>query len=207
MELARKNGFPIHLPILLGSGLLASGFFFYVYYNYLGKSKQTPKKTLFQVPTYSLNFSPNEHNSISISLNNILIKKEDKEMKMIDSMIPYFEKLLKQSNCFFLVEVENDNEETEIRNLLSTSGLYKVGLNEIKVLFCSSAEGRAHMVKQIGTKLHIDANLEVHQRLSTPRLGPCLLYINTNDAKIAEEYEWDCRYLHVHRSLSHFVKI
>jgi hypothetical protein len=135
-----------------------------------------------------------------------LIKKENNEVKIIEAVLPSVEKLLKQSNCcYFLVEVENDNEETYIRNLLSTSGLYNVGLDEIKVLFCSSPEGRAHMVKQIGTKLHIDANLEVHQRLSTPRLGPILLYIT--DDKLAEEYEWDCRHLHYHSSLTDFVKI
>lgn len=70
MELVRKS-FSINFPVLIGSSFLASGFFFYFYCKYLGKSKQIPKKPLFKVPTYSLNFSPREHNSISITLNNV----------------------------------------------------------------------------------------------------------------------------------------
>jgi len=82
-----------------------------------------------------------------------------------DSELSGLSKLCQRSDVYLITEVNSDEQEEYFKNLLRSSCLIQAGLDPLKILFCSSQEGRRHMVRQLEPALHIDANEEVATNL------------------------------------------
>lgn len=72
--------------------------------------------------------------------------------------VPFLQKLLYSSvyDVYLITEVTSVAEQDHVLELLRSAGLEEAGLDMRKVLFCSSAEGRAHMVRHLEPSLHVD---------------------------------------------------
>jgi len=102
-------------------------------------------------------------------------------------------RLASNSDCYLIMEVASDEQEAEVRHLLDSTNLYSSGLNPLKVLFCSTTIGRAHMVKQLGVEMHIDTSIDVLEELCRPRPWvDKLVHIKTGeDSRMNGVYEVD----------------
>jgi len=67
--------------------------------------------------------------------------------------------LVSRNDVYFVTRVESDQEEETVRELLEVAGLYDAGLNRVKVLFCSSNEGKCHMIRQLEPSVYIDCDI------------------------------------------------
>jgi len=122
----------------------------------------TPKYDLFGKGSLSIqrNVFPDR---ISCSTLEILFKRANSGEWVLgpSSTMDMFKKLVSQSDVYLITQVISDDEENHFTQLINKSGLIENGLNPYKVLFCSTTEGRRHMVRQLSTDLHIDTHPNV----------------------------------------------
>ncbi|KAI8915449.1 hypothetical protein DFJ77DRAFT_430349, partial [Powellomyces hirtus] len=86
-----------------------------------------------------------------------------------ESALPYLQHLVSHSKPRFQIHlitvVSSDEEEAQIRSLLASTTLYADGLDERRVLYCATEEGKAHLVRHIEPHVHVDENDDVIERL------------------------------------------
>ncbi|KAJ3184585.1 hypothetical protein HDU87_003986 [Geranomyces variabilis] len=112
---------------------------------------------------------------VTISMKNIIVWNPSPDPAtpnhaFRESALPYLQSLVKSQNpriqIHLITVVSSDEEEAQIRELLKASGLYADGLDERRVLFCGTEEGKAHLVRHIEPAVHVDQNDEVIERLA-----------------------------------------
>jgi hypothetical protein len=82
-------------------------------------------------------------------------------------VVQYLQSLLDHHYDIYLISVVSSTEEEEnIRSLIQVSGWLKHGLDSSKILFCSTEQGKVHMVRHVDPSLHMDWNPEVLIELS-----------------------------------------
>jgi len=120
---------------------------------------------------------------VSCSGRNVLFFASGKRYELAkEDSVQTIEKLAAKSDLYLITEVCCDEQEEEIRKLLEKTSLYASGLDPIKVLFCSTPIGRAHMIKQLDVDLHIDSNYDVLDELCRPkRWVERLVHVGTKD--------------------------
>uniref|UniRef100_A0A6B2LPJ0 Uncharacterized protein n=1 Tax=Arcella intermedia TaxID=1963864 RepID=A0A6B2LPJ0_9EUKA len=96
---------------------------------------------------------------------------EGRSIQLVSELVSY-------SDVYLICQVDTDEEENLFRELIRSTELVNLGFDERKILFCSSPEGRKHMVRQLSPDLHIDTNSGVIKYLQ-PVL-PELIYITPN---------------------------
>eukprot|EP01126_Amoeba_proteus_P042706 TRINITY_DN4652_c0_g1_i15.p1 TRINITY_DN4652_c0_g1~~TRINITY_DN4652_c0_g1_i15.p1 ORF type:complete len:150 (+),score=26.97 TRINITY_DN4652_c0_g1_i15:242-691(+) len=79
------------------------------------------------------------------------------------------QRLISRYDCYLITEVSSDKEEKELYQILKDNLSKCDGFNPIKLLFCSSAIGRVHMVKHLSVDMHIDCNRDVLRELAYPK--------------------------------------
>ncbi|KAJ3149545.1 hypothetical protein HDU89_003596 [Geranomyces variabilis] len=112
---------------------------------------------------------------VTISMKNIIVWNPSPDPAtpnhaFRESALPYLQSLVKSQNpriqIHLITVVSSDEEEAQIRELLKASGLYADGLDERRVLFCGTEEGKAHLVRHIEPAVHVDQDDEVIERLA-----------------------------------------
>lgn len=63
------------------------------------------------------------------------------------NVIPALGKLVKQYDVYFIIRVDDDDTEQQIQKQINASGLFKEGLNPVKVIFCETVIGRVSAVR------------------------------------------------------------
>jgi hypothetical protein len=78
-----------------------------------------------------------------------------------ESAIQFLKRLLKDGWKLYLVSiVKSDEQQESIKGLLQDSNLQKLGLQEHRVLYCSTSEGMVSIVRHIQPSIHLDTNIE-----------------------------------------------
>ncbi|KAJ3322759.1 hypothetical protein HDU76_013808 [Blyttiomyces sp. JEL0837] len=79
-----------------------------------------------------------------------------------ESALPYLQQLSQSPRYIIhlIAVVSSDAEESQITNLLSSSGLFDMGLDHRRVIFCESEEGKRHIVRHLEPFTHVDSNDE-----------------------------------------------
>lgn len=70
--------------------------------------------------------------------------------------VGYLKRFAKVADLYFIVWVESDGGEGEVRDALREAGVFGAGLDERKVVFCETEGGRVSVVRQLEPQLHID---------------------------------------------------
>eukprot|EP00871_Galdieria_phlegrea_P004793 jgi/Galph1/5314/GphlegSOOS_G3967.1 len=78
---------------------------------------------------------------------------------------------------FLIIRVKTDEDEENVRKALQVSGLFSMGLNPAKVLFCETLQGTVATVRQMEPQLHIDSDAKVLSELE--RFIHRLVYIGS----------------------------
>ncbi|KAJ3075190.1 hypothetical protein HDU98_008916 [Podochytrium sp. JEL0797] len=60
-----------------------------------------------------------------------------------------------------IATVSSKEQENQIMHLFDTNGLFSKGLDERRVLFCDTIQGRVHLVKHLNALVHVDDNDQV----------------------------------------------
>lgn len=68
-------------------------------------------------------------------------------------------------DLYIIARVTSDEMETSVRKALRNAGAFEAGVDERKVLFCETQQGRVSMVRQIEPHLHIDNSTAVASAL------------------------------------------
>lgn len=76
-----------------------------------------------------------------------------------------FLRLCGSSELFTIAQADSDAREAEVRAVLESIGAFGAGLKPHRVMFSSSLEGRASMVRQLQPALHLDAAKSVTDAL------------------------------------------
>eukprot|EP00070_Physeter_catodon_P046668 XP_028353562.1 uncharacterized protein LOC114487492 [Physeter catodon] len=94
----------------------------------------------------------------SICLNDILLKRKDGDKLCLEeSAVQPFLSLCSWSRLYVFVQVKDDEEE-HVMNELERIQAFDRGLLRHRVMFCSTMEGRASMVRQLQPLTHVDAD-------------------------------------------------
>ncbi|KAI9331761.1 hypothetical protein BDR26DRAFT_870006 [Obelidium mucronatum] len=101
---------------------------------------------------------------ISISINNIIMwnpspSPEDPNYAFYPESLKFLSALLSsplRPTVHLICTVISDQQKTQILELLSSNGLFSKGLDQRRVLFCATIQGRIHVVKQLGVLVHVD---------------------------------------------------
>ncbi|KAJ3183722.1 hypothetical protein HDU85_002151 [Gaertneriomyces sp. JEL0708] len=85
-----------------------------------------------------------------------------------ESALPFMHSLVSSGlyEVYLIAVVNSDLEERQIQRLLHSSGLYASGLDPRRVLFCSTEEGKGHIVRHIEPRIHVESNDTVIRKLS-----------------------------------------
>ncbi|EPT27633.1 putative transmembrane protein [Toxoplasma gondii TgCatPRC2] len=96
----------------------------------------------------------------SICLNEILLKKsaDGDKFVTVDAAIDPFLSLCSWSKLFVFVQVNTDEEEQQVLDELEKLQAFERGLQRHRVMFSSTRNGRASMVRQLQPLTHIDAD-------------------------------------------------
>jgi hypothetical protein len=81
-----------------------------------------------------------------------------------EGIVPWLRHLLQKYpvELTLLSHVHSPLEESQIKDLFFKSGLYELGLDPRRVLFCDSEEGLYHMIRHLEPSIHLDSD---HGRL------------------------------------------
>ncbi|KAJ3072654.1 hypothetical protein HDU98_003177 [Podochytrium sp. JEL0797] len=60
-----------------------------------------------------------------------------------------------------IATVSSKEQEDQIMHLLDSNALFSKGLDERRVLFCDTVQGRVHLVKHLGSLVHVDDDDQV----------------------------------------------
>lgn len=88
-------------------------------------------------------------------------KNEDTRFDIVPNAKSILQQLAKNCNLYLITQCQHDSTEEGLLHLLKKLGLFDQGLNPLQVLFCSTAMGKAHIARQLGSKLHVDSDLAV----------------------------------------------
>ncbi|CXI39135.1 conserved Plasmodium protein, unknown function [Plasmodium berghei] len=124
----------------------------------------------------------NEYNKpiISLCLNDIVLKIIGDNAQIIENVIEPLRKLCSISELFVVAQISNDAQETNIINLLKKIGLFNTGLKEHRLMFCSTSNGRASMIRQLRPLTHVDNDETVIKTLTGKIPNLVKIYGNTN---------------------------
>ncbi|KAH7443255.1 hypothetical protein KP509_02G027400 [Ceratopteris richardii] len=74
--------------------------------------------------------------------------------------------LARACDLYLMTRLLDDESEANVLAALENAGLFSVGLNRNKVLFCSTEAGRSSFVRQLEPDWHVDTSLETISQLS-----------------------------------------
>ncbi|KEG02406.1 conserved Plasmodium protein, unknown function [Plasmodium vinckei vinckei] len=117
---------------------------------------------------------------ISLCLNDIVLKIIGNNAHIIENVIEPLTQLCSISEVFVVAQVSNDTQETNIINLLKKTGLFDKGLKEHRLMFCSTSNGRASMIRQLRPLTHVDNDETVIKTLTGKIPNLVQIYGNTN---------------------------
>lgn len=88
--------------------------------------------------------------------------------------------LTRQADVYLITRCAEDDPATyeAVHTLLEQHGLFDAGFNRNKHLSCSTVIGKAHIARQLESKIHVDADEEVINHLQ--RFTPHLMLINSS---------------------------
>jgi hypothetical protein len=75
--------------------------------------------------------------------------------------VPYVRRFAKMCDLYVVSRVRDDAMEGEVRTALREAGVFAAGMDERKVLFCETADGRVSVVRQLEPHLHIDRRADI----------------------------------------------
>jgi hypothetical protein len=128
---------------------------------------------------------------VTISAPGVLLDQTTpEELQDSATLRPGVEELLKEvascADVYVIAHVEDDVGQAAVQGVMDAAGLVgaKVGcIKQHKILFCSTAEGKISMVRQLEPDLHIDAAAPTVQELK--RFMPQLLHVTCGGAMAA----------------------
>ncbi|KAI8820418.1 uncharacterized protein EV422DRAFT_69684 [Fimicolochytrium jonesii] len=85
-----------------------------------------------------------------------------------ESALPFLTSLVSnpRNQIHLIMVVTSDEEEAQVRSLLLSSNLYNLGLDPRRVVFCSTEEGKGHIVRHIEPSVHVESNDDVITKLA-----------------------------------------
>eukprot|EP00188_Purpureofilum_apyrenoidigerum_P001934 Plantae.Rhodophyta-Purpureofilum_apyrenoidigerum.ctg21166.p2 GENE.Plantae.Rhodophyta-Purpureofilum_apyrenoidigerum.ctg21166~~Plantae.Rhodophyta-Purpureofilum_apyrenoidigerum.ctg21166.p2 ORF type:complete len:251 (+),score=24.65 Plantae.Rhodophyta-Purpureofilum_apyrenoidigerum.ctg21166:470-1222(+) len=85
---------------------------------------------------------------------------------------PWLTKMSRLFDLYIIICVDSDETEELVRKLLCSSEIIEAGFNPVKLVFTSTAAGRASCVRQLDPRVHIDSQADVVYNLQRfiPRL-------------------------------------
>ncbi|KAJ3192676.1 hypothetical protein HK101_006159 [Irineochytrium annulatum] len=122
------------------------------------------------------------HVPITIALRNVILWNPSPDpgspnFAFIEGALPFLQSIAMSSRCIvhLIALVSSDREQEQIKELLTSSGLFRAGLDRRRVLFCESDEGKFHIVRHIDPHTHVDADDECIRKLHPflPRIIRC----------------------------------
>jgi hypothetical protein len=75
--------------------------------------------------------------------------------------LPYLKRFAKMCDMYVIARVAEDGVEDEVRGALRDAGVFEAGMDERKVLFCETIDGRVSVVRQLEPHLHIDPRADI----------------------------------------------
>lgn len=127
--------------------------------------------------------SKNSKPVISLFLNDIVIKLNDDNALLIESSIEAFYKLCVISELFVIAQISNDTQERNIIELFKSLDIFNKGLKKHRLMFCSTAIGRASMIRQLSPLTHVDNDETVIKTLTgkIPNLVQIYAHLSASD--------------------------
>ncbi|VWU49479.1 conserved protein, unknown function [Hepatocystis sp. ex Piliocolobus tephrosceles] len=154
-------------------------FMFYIFYFRLFKRRYGSNGENYRRKANNKNI--NAKPIISLCLNDIVLKISDTKIKIVDNVIEPFTKLCSISEFFVIAQVSNDTQEKNVIEFFKTSGLFEKGLKEHRIMFCSTSNGRASMVRQLHPFTHVDNDENVIKILTGKIPNVVQIYENLNN--------------------------
>jgi len=112
---------------------------------------------------------------VSCSTKGVLLEfdPDTRKPRVIEGALPLLVQLACHADLYLITQCNDDQEERAVRHFLLKCRIFEAGLNPAKALFCDSMMGKVHMVRQLGSYMHLDGDEEVVQalHLHVPRLG------------------------------------
>ncbi|CRG96528.1 conserved Plasmodium protein, unknown function [Plasmodium gallinaceum] len=120
---------------------------------------------------------------ISLCLNDIVLKINDDNVYIIENSLEAFNKLCLISELFVIAQISNDVQEKNIIELFKSLNIFNKGLKEHRLMFCTTSNGRASMIRQLSPLTHVDNDETVIKTLTgkIPNLVQIYGNLNTND--------------------------
>jgi hypothetical protein len=99
----------------------------------------------------------------------LLLRRDDKSFSLITPAIESLRAVAPMNDIYLITKVQNDEEESQVMQLLTDQNLsinplvtFKAVVNSHKtkkLLFCETDEGRAHVTRQLEAHVHVDSIL------------------------------------------------
>ncbi|PHJ19238.1 transmembrane protein [Cystoisospora suis] len=94
-----------------------------------------------------------------VSMSQVVLQRGDGNKFCIkEPSVGSFLSLCSWSKLYVFVQVKDDEEEHQVMHLLERIKAFDHGLQRYRVMFSSTREGRASMVRQLQPLTHIDAD-------------------------------------------------
>ncbi|SBS84122.1 conserved Plasmodium protein, unknown function [Plasmodium ovale wallikeri] len=176
-ENVEDKNISIFQPILL-VGMI---FMFYIFYFRIFKRRYDVNNENYRRKINNKNISGKP--IISLCLNDIVVKITGNNVNIIESAIEPFNKLSLISELFVIAQVSNDTQEKNIIDLFKRVGLFDKGFKEHRLMFSTTANGRASMIRQLCPLTHVDIDETVIKTLTgkIPNLVQIYGNLNTTD--------------------------
>eukprot|EP00929_Paragymnodinium_shiwhaense_P116431 TRINITY_DN85988_c0_g1_i1.p1 TRINITY_DN85988_c0_g1~~TRINITY_DN85988_c0_g1_i1.p1 ORF type:complete len:228 (-),score=48.67 TRINITY_DN85988_c0_g1_i1:132-728(-) len=97
--------------------------------------------------------------TVCVSLDGTLFRKEDGVI-IDEAIIPFLE-LCAGNEVFAIALAKDDAREEEVKLALEAVGMFEAGLRRHRLMFCSSSEGCASMVRQLQPSMHFEGTQSV----------------------------------------------
>eukprot|EP00439_Symbiodinium_sp_Y106_P054811 s5239_g7.t1 len=97
---------------------------------------------------------------VSVSLDGLLLALQDN-----GTAVANFLELCQSCEVFPIALADSDAKEEEVSQSLEAFGAFATGLRRHRLMFSSTCEGRASMVRQLQPELHLEAAPEVAEAL------------------------------------------
>eukprot|EP00405_Crypthecodinium_cohnii_P007415 CAMPEP_0206424934 /NCGR_PEP_ID=MMETSP0324_2-20121206/3506_1 /ASSEMBLY_ACC=CAM_ASM_000836 /TAXON_ID=2866 /ORGANISM="Crypthecodinium cohnii, Strain Seligo" /LENGTH=189 /DNA_ID=CAMNT_0053889649 /DNA_START=14 /DNA_END=580 /DNA_ORIENTATION=- len=114
---------------------------------------------------------------VTVALDGTLLSAPTQELQ--EAAIAPLLTLCETSELFTIALAQTDADEDRVRSVLESCGVYSKGLRHHRVMFSSTPEGRASMVRQLQPALHIESDVNVATALSGKI--PSLRLVGTED--------------------------
>ncbi|CAG9477285.1 conserved Plasmodium protein, unknown function [Plasmodium vivax] len=173
-ENVEDKNISIFQPILL-VGMI---FMFYIFYFRIFKRRYDVNNENYRRKLNNKNISSKP--VISLCLNDIVLKITGNNVHIVESSLEPFNKLCAISELFVIAQISNDVQEKNIIDLFKKLGLFDKGLKEHRLMFCTTSNGRASMIRQLCPLTHVDNDETVIKTLTGKIPNVVQIYGNLN---------------------------